>query len=117
MAPMDSDAQIQLDNKAESNRKLREKWDNHDHLTDPKPFEDINGFIQQIIKFSKGKGELAKKIEGAGIFCFPPTEDLHATYEKFIQVTAEDLQCLPMIVQNSFLSFRESLRQGLTGMP
>lgn len=90
---------------------LADKWAHHDHISDPKPFEDPNGFFHQLIKFTEGKSALSQKIAGAGIHTIPPTEDYLLTLAKLREVTHKDLEPLPEKARNAFIELRTAINK------
>ena len=88
------------------------KWGNHNHIVDPQPLEDFNGFFDAVRAFAfQHQLTMAEILKPAGIFGVPATEDYGRTLRALQLVPEEELRQLPPQLQEALLEVRRALEK------
>lgn len=88
------------------------KWGHHDHIADPQPYGDFNGFFDAVRGYARKRGlAMGEILESAGIFSIPATESYGETLFALRRVSVEELSMLPPQVQDALRRVREDLEK------
>jgi hypothetical protein len=75
------------------------RWANHDHIANPEPWGDFNGFFETVRTYARRRGlAMAETLRRAGLFTIPPTEDYGETLLALRRVREDELRRLPLRV-------------------
>jgi hypothetical protein len=73
------------------------QWAHHDHVSEPRPLEDPNGFLGAVRAYGREHGlRLASLLAGAGFFGYPATEYSRKTLDTLRTLAAEARASEPM---------------------
>ena len=88
------------------------KWRNHDHIADPQPSGDFNGFFDAVRSYAAERGlAMAEILARAGVFTIPPTEDYGETLLALRRVSTDELGKLPANVRTALMTVRQDLEK------
>lgn len=110
--PIPTDVQAQLEEREREQAEWNAKWGKHDHIQDPQPFQDINGFFDAVRAFAARHGlAMAGILAPAGVFGIPATEHYGETLQALRRVPAEELEQLPPQLQTALLQVQRELER------
>src|SRR5436309_1251678 len=114
--PVPTNVQAQQDSRDESAEAARRAWDQrwgkHDHIEDPQPQEDFNGFFRAVRAYSADRGLMMADLLGrAGIFGLPPTEDYCETLKIIGLLPPDEVRQLPSKVQQALRQVEAALKR------
>jgi hypothetical protein len=107
-----ADVQEQLDTADREREALNAEWRDHDHITDPQPWGDFNGFFDAVRNYAADRNlAMAQLLAHAGVFTAPPTEDYAETLLALRRVSADELRELPPQLREALLEVRQALEK------
>lgn len=87
------------------------RWAAHDHIVDPQPEGDINGFFRAVRDYACRHGllKMAETLKLTGVFTIPATEDHGHNLLALQRLVAADVANLPPLVADALRRLQQQL--------